>query len=59
MTTSTAIADPETIRKRMGACRAELAALRRLLRISLAIREVEQARRTREQLAGGQEVRRA
>jgi hypothetical protein len=48
---------PEIIRQRMALCREELAALRKALRLSLAIRQAEEARRRRGAAAQpGQEV---
>jgi hypothetical protein len=39
--------DPDSIRQRMAACRDELKALRKLLRLSLAARAAEEARARR------------
>jgi hypothetical protein len=52
---TTAIPSPAAIRDRMALCHRELAALRKLLRISTAIRQADEARAQRErpESAGG------
>jgi hypothetical protein len=42
--------DLNVIRQRMACCRQELAALRKLLRLALAAREADEARRQRDAL---------
>ena len=49
MSPTATIPDPATIRRRMDSCRQELAALRTLLRMSMALRAAEESRRQREQ----------
>jgi hypothetical protein len=49
MSLTATIPDPATIRRRMDSCRQELASLRKLLRMSMALRTAEEARRQREQ----------
>jgi hypothetical protein len=44
MNTTATVPDPATIRQRIDDCRQELAALKRLLRLSKAAQEVDAAR---------------
>ena len=50
------IPPPEELQDRIRACREELAALKKLLRLSLAARKAEEAARQRQSVASREEV---